>query len=135
MSPKENIPKVLKNPTKWVRGITASPFHGLSHHIQPKIPTYWADVFSPTCFCFHLAPEGCDNAVTLAEKMLSLSSMHYEQLVVHNTAPLSHFGFAACVSRCTTDVPISPCRKARTGRRLLGISIILLAQERTCIAN
>ena len=119
------------------QGNYSFPFSWAAHHIQCKIPPsiYWADGFSPTCFCFHPAPEGSDGAVTLAGKMLSPSSVPYEQLVVRNTAPLSHLGFAACISRRTTNIPIPPHQKARTTLRLLGISIIPPAQERTCIAN
>lgn len=133
MSPKQNTPKVLKNQTQWVGGITASPFHGLSITTSPRFLLLLIGQMFLVLPAFAFTQ--LLKAVTLAEKMLSLSSVRYEQLVVHNTAPLSHFGFAASLSRRTTNIPLSACQKARTSLRLLGISITLPAQERTCIAN
>lgn len=57
------------------QGSDSFPLSWAVHHTQHKIPpsVYWADGSTPTCFCFHQAPEGNNGAVTLAGKMHILS--------------------------------------------------------------
>ena len=111
------------------QGNYSFPISWAVHRVQPKVPpfTYWADGFSPADFHFRLAPEGRDSAVTLAGKMLPPSSGCDEWLMVHNTCSkwpwvgigssevppnpyhsVSRFGYAAGISRHTTNAPISP---------------------------
>lgn len=117
MSSKENPLKDLK--IKWVRGITASPFPGLSitssarffllfvgqvvwmlHVLQLSSSSWWSG-----CACWE----------DVFPKQPAL-----EQPVAPNTAPLSRSRFAACLSTHTANTPTPPPHwKARTAFFLL----------------
>lgn len=136
MSPKQNTPKVLKNQTQWVGGITASPFHGLSITTSPRFLLLLIGQMFLVLPAFAFTQ--LLKAVTVLLHLLRRCFLWAACIMSSSwyiTAPPSHFGFAASLSRRTTNIPLSACQKARTSLRLLGISITLPAQERTCIAN